>query len=190
MATKNGPGPSPRERLLSAADELFYDEGVHTVGIDRIIERAGVAKASLYSAFGSKDELVRSYLEGRLGARKQRLAEKLARHRTPRARILAVFDALGELFAEPQFRGCAFYRASAEGADAGVKKVCDDSRAFTRGLFTDLARQAGVRDAEGLARQLCLLYDGATAGAFMDRDPATAATAKSMAAALLDAATR
>src|SRR3569833_2360310 len=57
--------PTARDRLLAAADELFYAEGVHTVGIDRIIERAGVAKASLYSSFGSKDELVRAYLQGR-----------------------------------------------------------------------------------------------------------------------------
>ena len=55
---------SPRERLLAAADELFYAEGVQSVGIDRVIERAGVAKASLYSTFGSKEELVRAYLEG------------------------------------------------------------------------------------------------------------------------------
>ena len=68
MATKSnnaGPAakPSARERLLTAADELFYQEGVHTVGIDRVIEQAGVAKASLYNTFGSKDELVRAYLE-------------------------------------------------------------------------------------------------------------------------------
>src|SRR5712675_1559267 len=57
--------PTARERLLAAANELFYNEGVHTVGIDRIIEQAGVAKASLYNTFGSKDELVRAYLEMR-----------------------------------------------------------------------------------------------------------------------------
>ena len=64
---------SARERLLAAADELFYEEGVHTVGIDRIIERAGVAKASLYNTFGSKDELIRAYLEGRYVARQERI---------------------------------------------------------------------------------------------------------------------
>ena len=60
---------SARERLLAAADELFYEEGVHTVGVDRVIERAGVAKATLYSAFGSKDELIRAYLAARHAAR-------------------------------------------------------------------------------------------------------------------------
>ena len=62
QATRESEGASARERLLKAANELFYEEGVHTVGIDRIIEKAGVAKASLYSTFGSKEELVRAYL--------------------------------------------------------------------------------------------------------------------------------
>ena len=59
--------PSPRERLLKAADELFYAEGINSVGIDRVIERADVARASLYSTFGSKDELIRAYLEQTVG---------------------------------------------------------------------------------------------------------------------------
>ena len=65
--------PSPRERLLKAADELFYAEGVNSVGINRVIERANVARASLYSTFGSKDELIRAYLENRMEISKARL---------------------------------------------------------------------------------------------------------------------
>src|SRR5579864_7975765 len=95
---------SARERLLAAANELFYNEGVHTVGIDRVIERAGVAKASLYNTFGSKDELVRAYLERRHLARQERITRKLARYDTPRDRLLGVFDALGELLVEQHFR--------------------------------------------------------------------------------------
>src|SRR3982074_3187102 len=82
---------SARDRLLAAADELFYAEGVHVVGIDRIIERAGVAKASLYSTFGSKEELVRAYLENHFRARQRSIARILAAHSTPRERILGVF---------------------------------------------------------------------------------------------------
>src|SRR5258708_4970483 len=96
---------SAPERLLAAADALFYEEGVHTVGIDRVIERAGVAKASLYNAFGSKDELIRTYLMRRHLARQERITRKLARYDTPRDRLLGVFDVLAELFAEPGFRG-------------------------------------------------------------------------------------
>src|SRR5271170_1082988 len=108
MAVKNAAGPSARERLLEAASELFYDEGVHTVGIDRVIERAGVAKASLYNTFGSKDQLVRAYLEGRHAQTSGRITRYLERYSDPRERLLGVFEAQGEMFADPGFRGCAF----------------------------------------------------------------------------------
>src|SRR5258706_7319437 len=102
MATKETPRPSARERLLAAADELFYVEGVNTVGIDRVIERAGVAKASLYNTFGSKEELVRAYLMQRHGRWAERVSQQLAeRYDTPRDRLLGVFDVLGGWVAEP-----------------------------------------------------------------------------------------
>src|ERR1700691_4570971 len=93
--------PSARERLLAAADELFYREGVQTVGIDRIISYAGVAKASLYNIFGSKEELARAYLEGRHTRTSERISRALTRYRTPRERLLGVFDAQGEQFTNP-----------------------------------------------------------------------------------------
>jgi AcrR family transcriptional regulator len=190
-ASLKTPRPSARERLLAAADELFYAEGVHTVGIDRIIERAGVAKASLYSTFGSKDELIRAYLERRHEARRARLLTALERFDNPRDRLLGVFDVLAELAAAAGFRGCAFYNASAEEpADTGpVAEVCAKNRAWTRELFVELAREAGARDPEALADQLRILYDGSTAGARMDHTAAAASTARAVAAVLLDAAT-
>jgi AcrR family transcriptional regulator len=187
-AETSGPR-SARDRLLAAANELFYDEGIHTVGIDRVIERAGVAKASLYSAFGSKDELVRAYLLERRDARQQRILARIARHDAPRAQILAVFELLGELAADPRFRGCAFQRASAEGQPGKrVQNVCDESRAWTRGLFTDLARAAGVESAEALALKLHILYDGVSVAAQMDGGPDAARAARSAAETLIDAA--
>ncbi len=186
--TQAPPRASVRERLLAAADELFYEGGVHTVGIDRVIERAGLAKASLYSIFGSKDELIRSYLTARHEARKQRITRGLARYETPRSRLLGVFDVLGEAIAEPGFRGCAFANASAEAPPGSAAvQVSDESRAWMLALLADLARAAGAADPERLARQLMLLYDGASVAARMDRDPAAAAMARAAAAALLDA---
>jgi AcrR family transcriptional regulator len=180
---------SARERLLAAANELFYAEGIHTVGIDRVIERAGVAKASLYSTFGSKEELVREYLSVRHGLRTDRMTRGLERYDTPRDRLLGVFDVLGEVIAEPTFRGCAFINARAESSPGGtVERMCETSRSWTRSLFTDLAREAGARQPEQLATQLHLLYDGATVAAQIDHDPGAAATAKEAAARLLDAA--
>jgi AcrR family transcriptional regulator len=188
-AGKTGSAPPARDRLLTAANELFYEEGIHTVGIDRVIERAGVAKASLYNAFGSKEGLIRAYLTGRHEARKERVTRELERYETPRERLLGVFEILGELSAEPGFRGCAFYNASAESPSGGaVEQVCDETRAWTRSLFVELATEAGAADPVGLAGRLVVLYDGALFGARMDRDPSAAATARLVAATLVDAA--
>jgi AcrR family transcriptional regulator len=180
---------SVRERLLEAANELFYQEGVHTVGIDRVIERAGVAKASLYGTFGSKDELVRAYLERRSMMRRERISQRIAQHEAPPAQILAVFDLLAEIAAEPNYRGCAFVNASAEGpcGETAIRQVCANQRAWVRSLFIELARGAGVRDAEQAGRRLALLYDAAVTGSSMDRDPSLAREARAMAEELLDA---
>lgn len=191
MSTKARPSDrtSPRDRLLAAANELFYSEGVNSVGIDRVIERAGVAKASLYSNFENKDDLVRAYLGQRQEARRARVETKLATIRAPRDKLLAVFDVLGELFTRPEFRGCAFLRASAElGSNSGARHVCDDYRSWIRNLFADLATEAGADDPAKVSEQLVLLYDGATVSAQMDKNPRVAAHAKSLAERILDAA--
>jgi AcrR family transcriptional regulator len=178
-----------RERLLAAAGELFYQEGVNSVGIDRVIERAGVAKASLYSNFKNKDDLVRSYLAARRDARQGRIQERLAKHGKPRDKLLSIFDLLGDSFANPSYRGCAFVRASAEmRPDSSAREVCDGSRQWMRTLFANLAKEAGAAKPEQLARQLMLLYDGAAVSAQMDGDPRAASVARMAAAQMLDAA--
>jgi AcrR family transcriptional regulator len=188
MGAKTAAVPSARERLLAAANELFYAEGVHTVGIDRVIERAGVAKASLYNTFGSKDELVRVYLEGRHAVVAARITRYIERYDGPRERLLGVFEAQGELFAEPGYRGCAFVSASAESPGEGISRASDEYRGWVRGLLTGLARDAGAPDPEVLGRQLHMIYDGSSLSVRMDRDPSAAETARAAAAALLDAA--
>ena len=188
MAVKSAARPSARERLLAAANELFYAEGVHTVGIDRIIEQAGVAKASLYNTFGSKDELVGAYLESRHASVAGRITRALGRYHTPRDRLLGVFEAQGEQFAEPGYRGCAFVSACAESPNDAVERAAAGYRGWVRDLFTGLAQDVGAPDPEGLARQLHLLYDGASQSARMDHDPSAAVAARTAAAALLDAA--
>ena len=180
-----------RERLLAAAEELFYQEGVQSVGIDRIVERAGVAKASLYSNFKGKDDLVRAYLEARYEARRVAIETNLALHDAPRDRLLSVFDTMAEAVLKPNYRGCAFLRATAEmPADAIGRQVCRDARHWTRELLSRLAKEAGAANPEALAKQLVLLYDGAAASAQMDRDSAAAAAAAKAAAALLIDAAR
>jgi AcrR family transcriptional regulator len=181
---------SVRERLLAAANELFYAEGIHTVGIDRILDHAGVAKASLYTTFGSKDGLVREYLVQRSEARKQRMTGWIANARTPRDKILAIFDGVIEQLKQPAFRGCAFVNATAEGPREGeLRAVVQDLRDWVRDLFARLAEGAGARDPRHVADQLMLLYDGTLTTAALDRDPSGAQTARALAETLVDAAT-
>src|SRR5262245_29799157 len=99
--------PAPRERLLDAADALFYGEGICSVGVDRVLKEADVARASLYTTFGSKDELVRAYLQGRSDRWQAAVAEVLpSRWDNPRDRIVGVFALLTEWFAAPGYNGC------------------------------------------------------------------------------------
>jgi AcrR family transcriptional regulator len=189
--------PSPQERsaaararLLAAADELFYGEGVQSVGIDRVIAHAGVAKATLYSAFGSKDGLVRAYLQARHAATATRMTRELeTRYATPKERLVGAFEVQGLSFAEPGFRGCAFVGAGVDAKPGGiVEQTTAGYRTWLHDLFFDLAQQAGAKDPKLLAQQLVLLYDGAGISAWMDRDPSAETAARTVAAALVAAA--
>ena len=179
-----------RDRLLAAADELFYSEGVHVVGVDRIVERAGVTKASLYNNFGSKDELVRAYLEQHLRQRQQSIGRILAASETPRERIIGVFAEIEEALFGSQFRGCRFIMASAEARPGDASEaVAEQYRVWLRSVFTEQAKKAGASDAKQLGRRLQLLYDGAAVAARMDSDRRGAAVAtRSAVEALLNAA--
>ena len=181
--------PAPRERLLAAADRLFYKEGICTVGVDRILKEAVVARASLYTTYGSKEELVRAYLQQRSATWQATVAEVLpARWSNPRDRILGIFTLLAEWFAAPGYRGCPFINASAEAvASVAVEEVRDRHRTWVRDLFAELGRQAGAHAPDALAAQLVLLYDGAMVGAQLDESPAPGEAAQAAAAALIDA---
>lgn len=192
MTTVSTDRPAPRQRLLAAADRLFYEEGVCTVGVDRILHEAGVARASLYSTFGSKDELIRAYLQGRSESWQVLVAEALpSRWDNPRDQILGIFELMSESFATPGYRGCPFINASAETAATDVvSDVRDRHRAWLRELFSRLAREAGAGDPEALSAQLVLLSDGSRVGAQLDRSPTPGRVAQAAAATLIDAATQ
>jgi AcrR family transcriptional regulator len=176
-----------KQRLLQAADDLFYNEGIHAVGIDRVIAHAGVAKGSLYYSFAGKDDLVREYLTGRHGRWAERVAAGIEAQTDPRDRILAVYDVLGTLFAQPDYRGCAFVNAMAEAAPDGVEtQAATIFRAWVRDLFLGLATDAGAADPQQLAETLVVLYDGAVATSQMDKAPQAAQTARRTAELVLD----
>ena len=185
MATKTTKRPSARERLLAASDELFYRDGVHSTGIDAVIEKAGVAKGSLYYIFGGKDELVAAYLRGR-----ERVNAAQTGIDDPEEKILAVFDAIADYVALPEFRGCPFVNAAAEAPAGEAQELAiTEYRQWVRETFLALAAQTGVADTASLADALIVLYDGALATVDVASTARTAAmTAKRIAKLTIAAA--
>ncbi|MBC6463668.1 TetR/AcrR family transcriptional regulator [Actinomadura sp. HBU206391] len=161
-----------RRRILRTAGLLFYAEGIRAVGIDRIIAEAGVAKATFYSHFPAKDDLVRVYLAEQ--SRRQRAAvhEVQASGIPPTEVLLAVFEAIGELGCGPGFRGCAFINAAVEYPDPGhpVRQVVTEHRSWFRGLLRDLLTAAAHPDVERTTATLAVLRDGLVVGSQLD-DP-------------------
>lgn len=151
-----------REQLLSTAVDLFYREGYHATGIDRILAESGVAKMTLYKHFRSKDELIMAALEVRRQRTAERMLEAEARLQ-PRAAILAVFDGLQEFLQDEAFRGCAFIHAAAEFHERShpIHRQAAEQKAFVEAYFQRQLERLGVRSAALLARQLQYLMEGA-----------------------------
>ncbi|MEC4016359.1 TetR/AcrR family transcriptional regulator [Streptomyces sp. H27-D2] len=154
-----------RRRLLSAADELFYAQGIDATGVDAIIEAAEVARMTFYKHFRGKDTLVVAYLQARDARWNELLTHALEGvGDDPRARLIAVFDALGSCHADPDFRGCSFANAAAELAhrDHPARAVVTDHKKALREDLTRLTQQAGFANVGLLVDTLLMLYEGAT----------------------------
>ncbi|MFF7191542.1 TetR/AcrR family transcriptional regulator [Streptomyces sp. NPDC008222] len=175
------------ERVLATADRLFYEGGVHATGVDLIATEANVSKASLYTYFQTKDDLIAEYLRRRSKQWQEHVHRELAiRAGSARARILTVFDLLGEWFAEPNYRGCPFNNAEAEcPPDSPAHQVNLEHRAWVHQLFRALLSEAGVSDSDRAATQLQLLYDGAMNNAHAEPDVPWAEAARNTADAVI-----
>jgi AcrR family transcriptional regulator len=158
-----------RERLLTAAYELFSREGVQAVGVDAIIERSGVARQTMYRHFRSKQDLVLAFLERReaVWTVGWLQAESARRTNDPGQRLLAIFDVFDEWFRRPDFEGCSFINVLLEypNPDHPLHQACADYLASIRTFLQGLARQAGVRDPEAFARQWHILMKGSIVAA-------------------------
>lgn len=156
--------------MLKAAGDLFYAEGIHTVGVDRIVAEAHVTKATFYRHFPSKDELVRAYLDQRFREHAA-WVEAAAFHREGSLEaILTVFDLIGDHLGDPSFRGCPFINTAVEYPDPThpVTAVIAAQRSWLRTLFTRLLFAAGHPQPEQTARMLVLLRDGGITGGYLD----------------------
>jgi AcrR family transcriptional regulator len=179
----------PRERILAVASQLFYAQGIRAVGIDTIIDRSGVAKASFYKHFPSKNHLVAEVLVLLGAAWRQWLADAVDRlSDDPGARPLAVFDALGERLSSSGFRGCIFINSIVELADrehAG-HAVAHDHKQQVTAYLERLLVEAQVRPAADLASHLMLLIDGAIVTALRTGSAEAASSAKEIARILIE----
>jgi AcrR family transcriptional regulator len=149
-----------RARVLDAALRLFYAEGVHVVGVDRIIAEAGVAKQTFYNHFPGKDDLVREYLTEQSAW--QRAAVAALPPASPRETLTAIFTIMCDFGAASGYRGCAFINAAAEFPDPAhpVRVAIDEHRRWLRGLYRELLAADGHPDAERTADMLLLVRDG------------------------------
>jgi len=155
---------SRRDHLVDTALALFAREGYHATGIDRILAQAGCAKMTLYNHFKSKDELILAALRRRdEGFRNWFMRAVEKRAASPRDRLLAVFDVLGDWCRSGEFNGCMFVNAAAEYADPAdpIHACCAEHKRLVQGYLGRLAQAAGAGDAEELAGQLMLLAEGA-----------------------------
>jgi AcrR family transcriptional regulator len=177
------------ERLLEAASDLFYREGIRAVGVDTVSERAGVSKRTLYNRFGGKDELVAEYLRRRDDRWRAYLREATGRVTGPREKLLAVFGAYGEWLVGEDFRGCPFANAAAEIPDPNhpARIVARRHKDGVKEHLVTLAGEAGFRAPEALAERLLLLLEGATATAAMRHSGEPLDVARSVALELMDA---
>jgi AcrR family transcriptional regulator len=158
----------PAQRLLATASKLFAAHGIRAVGIDQILREAGVAKASLYSSYGSKDALVIAYLTELDQADRKRWEERTAGVADPVDRLLAFFDLAAGAARTRQFRGCLYANAATEFPD-GILEPIRAHRVWVRTQLTTLLGQAGIPQAAATARQIQLIYDGALTASKLER---------------------
>ncbi|WP_257155868.1 TetR/AcrR family transcriptional regulator [Streptomyces sp. Ru87] len=174
-------------RALVAAERLFYERGIHAVGVDLIAAEAGVTKKTLYDRFGSKEQIVVEYLAARDERWRAYLAERLDGAGPPADRILAVFVASESWAAEHSSKGCSMVNAHAEISDPAhpAYGIITGQKRWMLDLFTDLARGLPVPDPERLGRALMLLHEGALVAHGLHVFPAPIAEAREEARTLL-----
>ena len=186
------PAPTTSERIVAAASNLFYGEGIGRVSMDAVAEKVGMTKRTLYYHFRSKDDLVAAYLDSRdqpnlllfqrwFDATPGELAEK----------VRGIFTNLAVSARHPKWRGCGFLRTTAELAHMPghpAMKVGAGHKKRFEGWMRGVIEAEGVRDGLPLARQVMLLLDGSFAVTLLHRDPSYMETAGEAAYALVKAA--
>jgi AcrR family transcriptional regulator len=172
MTTKTS-NAGPRERILNTASELFYKQGYRATGVNEVIRQSGVAKATFYSHFPAKDDLCLAYLELHSQEEKRSITEQVAAKRTPRARFMAVVEAIQPWLEDNDLRGCEYLNTVAEIPDPENplrrkgRQHYEWLRAQVRALADELIesdrRRYGRLKADALADDYMVILVGAIA---------------------------
>lgn len=183
------PRPSAaRQRLLDAATGLFYREGIHAVGVDRIVEEAGVTRATMYKQFAGKEGLVLAYLRREDEQLRGLFAAAAGRSSDPDELLELTIEGIAADVRDRHTRGCPFINAAAEYPERGaVRDLIDEHRSWFRATLRVLAEGADLDDPDAVAAALVLLRDAALVGGYLDGQervaPAFARTARELVAA-------
>jgi AcrR family transcriptional regulator len=164
-----------RDRILDAATELFYAQGLHAVSAERVIAQVGITKVTFYRHFPTKDDLIVAYLERRAKWERDAIAQaRQAAGGDPLGTFRIIAQAIGAESCSPGFRGCPFINAAAEYADPAhpARRVVDSHRRWFRQAIQDLLAEMGVPDPALVADQLVMLRDGAMVSGYLS-DPVT-----------------
>lgn len=180
--------PNKRDEIVRKALDVFYRNGFHATGMDMLVAETGVSKTSMYKHFRTKEDIILATLRLRDENFRNWLYRRVeALANTPKAQLVAVFDALEEWFAKPEFRGCMFIKASAEfqETDHPIHVQSAEHKRLLGDHFLKIVQAAGVREPEELTRQLMILKEGAIIMAVMGHSDNPAQDAKAAALALI-----
>jgi AcrR family transcriptional regulator len=168
MSTTSAKVSEPRERLLRTASELFYRDGIHSVGVDRVVETAGVTRATFYRHFPGKEDLVQAYLQREDDALRDAFAG--VADLDGAAALEAVIHGIADDVTRNHTRGCPFINASAEYPDAAspVRRTVAAHRDWFRSTLAATLESAGRDDVARRAGALVLLRDAALVGGYLD----------------------
>jgi AcrR family transcriptional regulator len=161
---------TPRDRVLDTADRLFFSVGVHAVGVDRIIDEAGVARATLFRHFRTKDDLIAAYLERRAARSRAALADLRADHADPHRMLAAIADVVDDYRDQPGFRGCEFINAAAEFAEPGhpAHRLAVEQRRWITDFLAATLMEMGHRSPRETAEAMMMVRTGALIGASLE----------------------
>lgn len=180
---------SKKEHILTVASDLFNKQGIRATGVDQVVSESNIAKMTLYNHFRSKDELVLAYLMKYDDQWRKRFEDSVNKTaKTPRDKLLAVFDMLGEWFEEPEFNGCVYIKTASEFMDHShpYYEAARNYKSFMKKYIDSVIHECQSSNPEALSSGLSLLVEGAITSAMLQTDPKPAEHARDTARVIID----